>query len=173
VTLRRGDDVRVCFTKWGGGGHWTFPLRVLGQDEHGTWAGGAVGTTLSRPAATFDSAHDWVTLLPAGQPWAASFYDSPEQDVSVYVDMTTVPVWRGREVSMVDLDLDVVLLRDGSLFVDDEDEFDEHRVSLGYPDEVVALARRTAADVTAAIAGGLEPFAHVGARWLRDFRAAS
>ncbi len=34
---------------------------------------------------------------------------------------------------MVDLDLDVVLTREGFLFVDDEDEFEEHQVWLGLP----------------------------------------
>jgi hypothetical protein len=172
VTLQRGDRVEVSFTKWGGGAHWTFPLTFLGRDDHGSWAGGAVGTTLSRPASTFDSAHDWVTLLPDGRPWAASFYDCPEQPISVYVDMTTVPVWRGASVTMVDLDLDVILGRDGSLFVDDEDEFEAHQVSLGYPGEIVTLARRSADDVFRSIADGEEPFACAGARWLRDWRAA-
>jgi len=45
---------------------------------------------------------------------------------------------------MVDLDLDVVLTREGHLFVDDEDEFAAHQVELGYPPEVVALAEGVA-----------------------------
>lgn len=51
---------------------------------------------------------------------------------------------------MVDLDLDVILGRDGSLVLDDEDEFDKHRVTLDYPADVVARARRAAADLMAA-----------------------
>ena len=73
------------------------------------------------------------------------------------------PEW---EVTMVDLDLDVVLTRDGHLYVDDEDEFAEHRVQLGYPAEVVALAERWRDLVLAAVAGGDEPFATVGHAWL-------
>jgi hypothetical protein len=102
VTLQRGDRVEVSFTKWGGGAHWTFPLTFLGRDDHGSWAGGAVGTTLSRPASTFQT----------------------------------------------------------------------HQVSLGYPGEIVTLARRSADDVFRSIADGEEPFACAGARWLRDWRAA-
>jgi protein associated with RNAse G/E len=68
---------------------------------------------------------------------------------------------------MVDLDLDVVLTREGHLFVDDEDEFAEHQVSLGYPPEVVALAEDAARTVLAAVAEGREPFATVGHAWLR------
>ncbi|HET9946387.1 MAG TPA: DUF402 domain-containing protein, partial [Actinomycetes bacterium] len=68
--------------------------------------------------------------------------------------------------SMVDLDLDVVLMRDGSLVLDDEDEFEAHRVALGYPDDLVALARRTAHEVLVAISDGSEPFGSAGASWL-------
>lgn len=162
------------FTKWGGGRHWEFPLQVLGRDEHGVWGGGSTGTRLSRPGNTFDSTHDWVSLFPdGGKAWTASFYDAPDQEVAVFVDMTTEPVWRGDTVNMVDLDLDVVLLRDGSLFVDDEDEFDEHRRTLGYPAGLVALALGTADAVLDAVGRGVEPFRSTGARWLRAFQGTS
>ena len=68
MTLRAGSTFQVRFT---------------------TWGGASTGTRLSRQRNTFDSAHDWVSLVPdGGKAWTASFYD-------------------------------VVLLRDGSLFVDD------------------------------------------------------
>ena len=44
-----------------------------------------------------------------------------------------------------DLDLDVIRTGDGTVFVDDEDEFAEHRVSLAYPERWVDQARVTAA----------------------------
>ena len=164
--LRVGDLIDVRFTKWGGAGHWEFPVSYLGADGHGIWGGGSIGTRLSRPGQSFESEYGWVTLFPHDQPWCASFYDSPAQQVAVYVDMTTVPVWSGARVSMVDLDLDVVLLRDGSLFVDDEDEFDEHRVQLSYPDDLVDLARMSATNVFKAITNGTEPFDFAWQRWL-------
>ena len=55
-----------------------------------------------------------MRLFPHDASWAASFYDSPDQPIATYVDMTTVPEWTGRSVTMVDLDLDLVLGRDGS-----------------------------------------------------------
>jgi uncharacterized protein len=158
VTARPGDRVEVRFTKWGGGRHWEFPLVYLGSDENGHWAEGDVGTVCRRPDASFTSAFPWVTLFPRDEPWVASFYDSAEQPTLVYVDMTTVPVWSGDEVVMVDLDLDVILGRDGSLLIDDEDEFALQRVSLGYPDEIVAMAEASAAAVVGAIRDGREPF---------------
>ena len=142
-----GDVADVRFTKWGGGRHWEFPLTALGSDQHGVWAGGALGTWLSRPGHGFESRVRWVTLFPHDRPWSASFYGAGHPDTDVYVDMTTVPVWDGLAVTLVDLDLDVILLADGCLVLDDEDEFEEHRHSLGYPIEIVTLARSTTAAV--------------------------
>jgi hypothetical protein len=168
--VQPGVVVDVRFTKWGGGQHWEFPVTVLGTDEHGVWAGAGVGTRLWRPAASFVSQFDWVTLVPHGAAWAASFYDSEDQPVAVYVDMTTPAQWSGSTVSMVDLDLDVVLRRDGTLFLDDEDEFALHQVELGYPPEVVTMARAAADEVLAAIAEGAEPFGGVGRTWVERWR---
>ncbi|MEP7333660.1 MAG: hypothetical protein ABI692_16415, partial [Terracoccus sp.] len=61
------------------------------------------------------------------------------------------------EVTMVDLDLDVILTREGHLFVDDEDEFEQHRAVLGYPPEVISLAVRTARDVLDAVGADVSP----------------
>ena len=70
---------------------------------------------------------------------------------------------------MVDLDLDVVLRVNGELLIDDEDEFEEHRQSLGYPAEIVTLAQSTTAGVFAAITAGDEPFHSLGQAWLAGY----
>jgi hypothetical protein len=165
--------VAVRFTKWGGGAHWEFPVTFLGDDDLGAWCGAPPGTWLERPGASFTSAFGWVTLFPHDQPWAASYYDSVDQPISVYVDVTTLAVWDGPLVTMVDLDLDVIRTRDGDLLLDDEDEFDEHRVTLGYPTDVVDLARRTADDLIAAATDGAEPFGPAGSQWLARLAAST
>ena len=173
MALRPGDPVAVRFTKWGGGAHWEFPVTYLGDDDLGAWCNAPVGTWLERPGAAFASAFAWVLLFPHDRPWAASYYDSPEQPISVYVDVTTPAVWDGPRVTMVDLDLDVIRTRDGGLLLDDEDEFDEHRVTLGYPADVVAHARRTADELMTAAAAGHEPFGEAGSRWLARLAAST
>lgn len=165
MTTRPGELIDVRFTKWGGGRHYEFQLEVLGTDEHGVWAAGDIGTRLTRPGHAFTSAVAWVSLFPHEQPWTASFHD-PAHEILTFVDMSTVPVWTGRVVTMVDLDLDVVHTQDGRIFVDDEGEFELHRKTLGYPDDVVALARDTADGVLAAVRTGAEPFGEVRSRWL-------
>ena len=46
----------------------------------------------------------------------------------------------------------------GRVWVDDEDEFAEHRVRFGYPDEVVRLAMTSCDRVRAAMLAGAAPY---------------
>ena len=72
-------------------------------------------------------------------------------------------------VSAVDLDLDVVRLRDGTVRVLDEDEFAEHQVRYSYPADMVEQARATTDDLVVRLSAGTEPFAAIGAAWLERF----
>ena len=134
-----GETVQVLYGKWGGGRHYEFTMSRLGEDEHGVWLGAPPRTTIWRPGATFPSSTEWVRCFARAAGWTASFYPREEHDMAAYVDITTPPSWsrddeRGSDVvAMVDLDLDVVLRVNGELLIDDEDEFEEHRQSLGYP----------------------------------------
>jgi hypothetical protein len=158
VILAPGQRVEVRFTKWGGGRHWEFAATHLGTDRHGHWVAGAIGTVCTKPGSLFASEFAWVTLLPYDQPWVASFYDAPQHPVRTYVDITTVPEWSGPTVGWSTSTSTWSSAGTGSLFVDDEDEFAAHRVSLGYPQEIVDLARRSRDEVFAAIRDGTGPF---------------
>ena len=160
------DLVRVEFTKWGGGGHWCFDTVRLGNDEYGVWLGLPVGWVATKPDAAYTPIRAAVMVVPTGKPWTAQFLAPPtrpgDPDFSVYVDITTPAVWDGKTVTMVDLDLDVIREADGSVVVDDEDEFALHRVELDYPAGLVALTEQSCAATVAAVTAGREPFGHVG-----------
>lgn len=88
-----------------------------------------------------------------------------------YCDVCTVPEWNadGTVLSTIDLDLDGVRAHGGEACVQDEDEFDEHRVLYGYPDDLINKARRTCEWLMEAgrrSGDGVEPFASVYRRWL-------
>ncbi|HEY0950738.1 DUF402 domain-containing protein [Nocardioides sp.] len=165
-----GDRVRVVMTKWRDGPHWEFDADYLGRDEHGDWLGILAGTEMTRPGATYVAPTDQVGLVPgpgadAARGWLATFHavDGP---LRVYVDVTTPPVWDGRVLRTVDLDLDVVCDNSGAVRVDDEDEFAEHRVRLGYPDEVVRAALASCDRVRAAVEAAAAPYDGSAEAWL-------
>jgi uncharacterized protein len=162
--------VEMRFTKWGGRRHWEFVLEPLGEDEHGWWLGGRTGMTVRRGLeAPLVQPHDFVSLVPARDWWVASFNGAGETEIDVYVDVTTAPVRSACVVEAVDLDLDVVRLRDGSVRVLDEDEFADHQVRYRYPAEVVDRARASCDDLVRRITAGEEPFVRVAAGWLEEF----
>ncbi len=92
-------------------------------------------------------------------------FNGRDVPTAIYVDVTDCPRWDGNTVRAVDLDLDVIKRWDGTLLVDDEDEFAEHQVQYGYPAEVVDAAQRSCDALVASIVGGEEPWVSVGHAW--------
>ena len=177
------SDVRVVFRKWGDRPHWEYDARVVGEDEHGTWVGAPAGTRVARPGVCFDAPAAFVSVVPREAAYVATFYGehpAPTGDpaIELYVDITTVPTW-GTDaqdratVRMVDLDLDVVRGRSGRVWVDDEDEFADHRIRYGYPAEVVRLAATSCDRVHADVVAGHGAFdRNLGRAWLSRLTSA-
>ena len=167
----------MVFSKWGGRPHWEYDALWLGEDTHGVWLGVPQGTRLVRPGADFCTEHAFTVLVPRTAPFAASFYEpSPAAAndwVEAYVDITTPPVWEGSTLHLVDLDLDVVKGRTGRVWVDDEDEFADHRIRYGYPDDLVRLAVASCEAVRLAVESAAAPYdGRVSAYWLGELQAA-
>jgi uncharacterized protein len=176
VTLRPGDPVRVVMTKWGGRPHWELDAVLLGSDDHGDWVGAPTGTLNARPGAHFVSAVDAVTLVPRAETlaWSLPTFQAPGIWCSLYVDIATPATWDGRHLRSVDLDLDVIRGDTGRVWIDDEDEFADHRVAFGYPEDVAAAAVAAAEQVHADVTAGRAPFDGTGDAWLArlgDLRA--
>ena len=166
MRFEAGHPVRVEFTKWGGWPHWAFDGLYLGEDEHGEWIGHPAGTFAAKPDSTFTSGWPWLTLKPrrnAAHLITINGDDHP--DLAIYVDMSTPPEWSGTVLTCVDLDLDVIERHDGTVFIDDEDEFAEHQVSLNYPPEIIDLARAAADRVLAEVTAHTAPYDGSANRW--------
>jgi hypothetical protein len=167
-------EVRVQCRKWPDDRHWEFDAVRLGADAHGVWCGIARGTLMASATRSLVAAADHVTLAPYDDWWLGTFYGTdPQRPFDVYVDIATPAVWHDDEsvVRAVDLDLDVIRGTTGRVWVDDEDEFADHRVSLGYPDDVIAGALESCARVEAAVRNGDAPFDPVTSQeWLARFR---
>ncbi|MCW2878900.1 MAG: hypothetical protein JWQ95_3000 [Sphaerisporangium sp.] len=161
-----GVAVDVVYTKYDGSLHWHHTARLLGEDEHGVWTGCPAGSTGRRGSERpIVWRQPFVMVFPRDAWWTAVFNGHPSK-TAIYCDITTVPQWRDGRVTMVDLDLDVIRMRDGRVLLDDEDEFAEHQVRYSYPGEVVTLAERSAAWLMAAVRDGMAAFSGVHESWL-------
>ena len=162
--------MEMRFTKWGGRKHWTYPMEPLGRDEWCWWFGGRAGIRLQRgDEPPIIQGHDFVQLIPDGGWYVAAYNGTANTRLALYVDVTTPPTITGDVIEAVDLDLDVLRMRDGRVLLDDEDEFEEHQVRYGYPPEIVDGARASADRLMAAVRGGTEPFGLVGDNWLARY----
>lgn len=163
--------VTVRYRKYPDRAHWRHDLHFLGEDAFGEWLGGPVGTVVQRgdedPIAL---RHPMVQLIPAGSWWSLIVNDGGRYPI--YVDVTTPARWSDDRsvVEMIDLDLDVVRTRDGTVALLDEDEFLEHRRTLDYPEAMVARARTTAAELVLALEAATEPFGTAAEPWLDAVR---
>jgi len=160
--------VRVVYTKYDGSLHWHMTMRYLGADAHGSWLGAPAGTISRRgsePPIVMEQ--PYVLLIPEGQWWTATFNGEPAR-TEIYCDIGTPPRWpEAGEVTMADLDLDVLKLRaDGQVLVVDQDEFAEHQIRYAYPAEVVRQAELATAWLADAISARNEPFAAQYLAWL-------
>jgi hypothetical protein len=162
TAMEPGTPVRVVMTKWGDRPHWEFEGVFLGADQHGDWVGFVAGTHMARPGAVYRAPVDQVGLVPGPgtdleRGFLATFH-APGGQVELYVDMTTPPTWDGTTLRAVDLDLDVIRGTTGRVWVDDEDEFADHRISLSYPGSVVALASASCDRMRDLVARQAAPF---------------
>ena len=158
-----GTTIHVVMTKWGDRPHWEFDATYLGSDAHGDWLGIPAGTTMTRPGVDYVAPVAQVGLVPgAGSPVERGLAgDVPRRGragAGVRRHDHAAGVGPAPRVRAVDLDLDVIQDPDGRVWVDDEDEFAEHRVELGYPDEVVALATASRDRIRDLVARGAAPF---------------
>ena len=160
--------IRLTYRKYDGSLHWHGVMRRLGEDEHGLWLGWGRNMLMARasePPVTMGPAH--VQLVRRTDWWCGAFHAEP-RPTAVYCDITTVAEWTAPdEITMIDLDLDVLRYRDGRApEIVDEDEFLEHQVRYAYPPEVIATARATADALLLSVQRDEEPFKSAYQPWL-------
>lgn len=176
-SLTPGDLVVARNRKWDGGAHWVVPGAYLGEDRHGWWIFQPEGSFCSRPGAAFHAKSDAVLLVPRTGEYVATFYDDTYPgDFRVYVDLATGHGWNGirpgtMEFHVIDMDLDVIRSATRGVYIDDEDEFAVHRMSMDYPQDVVDLMLRQTDQLYQAVKAQQSPFDGTDVEWFRKGRA--
>ena len=165
-----GAAVTFRWRKWDGSPHWVHDCLYLGSDEWGDWVGQPTGFHSGRPGRELTAATDNVTLVPPGGQYALTV-NAPPATYRVYIDLAWDVRWSDTDAAVVegvDMDLDVVLAVDErGLFIDDRDEWDEHRVHYGYPLDVVERLEALTIDLEGRVRAADPPFDDATAdRWL-------
>lgn len=147
----------------------------LGSDLHGDWVGQRDGWRSARPGVEAPSHGDSVTLIPPSGEYAATINDTHPR-IRVYIDIAWDVRWEAGEPTGIDMDLDVVRALDGrGVFIDDRDEWDEHRVQYGYPRDIVERLEAVAVELEAQVNAKAPPYDDATtARWfavLRDLES--
>ena len=160
-------NVDCDFRKWKDKPHWRFPAEVIERDAFGTWLGALPPTPFTGPRGAGEWEHAFAILVPASDWWIATFNEERHEGVEIYIDICTPAEWHTpNHFSSIDLDLDVIRMRDGTVYLDDEDEFLEHQVTFGYPPDVVENVSTTAQRVMDLVTARTEPFGTAGAEKL-------
>ena len=170
-----GTPLIFRWRKWDGSPHWEHECVFLGSDRWGDWVGQRDGWHSARPGLAFDAEGDNVTLIPPTGEYAATF-NATHPRIAIYIDVAWAVGWgeagtpdAGIPVG-IDMDLDVVRALDGrGIFIDDRDEWDEHRVQYGYPLDVVARLEEVTLDLEREVTQEQAPFDGATAEhWLTE-----
>ncbi|RKW71723.1 DUF402 domain-containing protein [Galactobacter caseinivorans] len=162
--FKAGDQVVCRAWKYNGLAHWVVPGIALGSDQHGEWIFQPAGSFIARPGMAFFARSDAVTLVPVEGEWIATFHSGEDRNgLRLYIDISTRIGWAplarsGWEVHSIDMDLDVVERTGRGLYLDDEDEFEEHAAQFGYPPELMASMRTAADELMASVGTSQAPF---------------
>lgn len=101
-------------------------------------------------------------MPPSGQ-YALTVNLAPPATYRIYIDLGWDLRWAERDGQLeptgIDMDLDVVNAVDGrGIWIDDRDEWEEHRVAYGYPLEIVEQLESLAIDLEKRVRAGVAPF---------------
>ncbi|MGH8945982.1 MAG: DUF402 domain-containing protein [Acidimicrobiia bacterium] len=147
--------------------HWGFEAVWLGEDEHGRWIALPNGSRRWKGQQEVRPAAEDAVFCAPHDAWWHLHYNGALSQFSHFVDIVTPPVWvSDNRYEMIDLDLDVTRSHNGTIAVEDEDEFEIHQLKYGYSDQMIERARAETDWVVAALAAGSEPFFEVAAAWL-------
>ena len=153
-----GTVLQFRWRKWDGGPHWVNDCVYLGSDQWGDWLGQPTGWRNVRPGREFPAETPAVMLVPPSGDFVLTV-NAESHRVRIYIDIAWDVRWQNGEPSGIDMDLDVVKAVDGrGLFIDDRDEWEEHRVAYGYPLDLVERLEALALDLERRVGAGEAPF---------------
>lgn len=161
-----GETVTVRSLKYGGIPHYTYPLRLRSRSADLWVLEGEFGRVLHHHTRglTIPVQNRSVEYFWPGRPYSVAADMAPDGSVTkYYCNVILPPVMKEDQLSVVDLDLDLLVKADLSYVVLDRDEFEANRVRYGYPPEVAAGAETALQELIGLVERRAYPFGGSGA----------
>jgi len=149
----------VHSTKYDGGDHYRYQAQIIREEPDFMLLYKAPGEPMSGYRGSFPAKYHTLEFY-----WSKHYYNmsvvwyADWKPRMHYVNIATPATWHDGTLRFIDLDLDVVWFANGRVVLDDEDEFEQHQIKYGYPQDLIAQAWESTYDVRALIAKRAPPF---------------
>jgi protein associated with RNAse G/E len=158
--LAEGNKINVCSLKYDGHIHRQWLATVSRVEPPLIMLKGVFDTEVNHPllgriqAGTLSLEYYWT------ERWYNVFkFLEPDGGFrNYYCNINMPPAFDGDTLRFVDLDIDVLVFKDKSFRILDEDEFTENAKKFGYPDEVASGAFEGLNQLITHIQSGQDPF---------------
>lgn len=142
-------NLKLHSLKYGNIAHYDWEMTLVEEREGFLIAEGKAGRQLKHytKGQTFTIPHASLEVYALQEGFTVSFDILEGEVISIYCNVSEPCIRSGADVSFIDLDLDLLWNKELGWHVVDEDEFEENRHKLAYPDHVVAYALRALKDL--------------------------
>ncbi|MEJ8303437.1 DUF402 domain-containing protein [Saccharibacillus sacchari] len=142
-------NLKLHSLKYGNIAHYDWEMTLLEEREGFLIAEGKSGRQLKHytKGQTFTIPHASLEVYALQEGFTVSFDILDGDVISIYCNVSEPCIHDGADVSFIDLDLDLLWNKALGWHVVDEEEFEDNRRRLNYPDHVAAYARQALHDL--------------------------
>ncbi len=142
------SSLTIVSSKYDGRFRFSMDVDLLYSSSSLLLARGRPGRVIRRADASRVSPYWSLEYLPLDQPYNIVSFFTPEGAIHQhFCNVLTSPRLTDGVLSYVDLDLDVIVLPDGTHRVEDREEFEHNALALRYPSHIVRLAETAVRDL--------------------------
>ncbi len=152
--------IQVHSTKYDGSLHYRYRMRLVHEEEKLLMLYAAPGEHVESYRGQM-----LTTRHSLGLYWTDSFYNltvnwtADWRPISHYINVATPASWNDGTLRFIDLDLDIIWrYNPEELILDDQDEFEAHKIQFGYPSELIAQSWQSSNEVSRLIHERRYPF---------------
>src|SRR5450432_477775 len=154
------NEILMHSTKYDGSLHYRYRVQTIDRTDARLITFSEPGIPIESYRGSWARKHYLLSIFWIDRPYVLHVqWHKTWEPISLYTDIATGTNWRDGSVGYVDMDLDVILPHDSpKIILDDEDEFEEHRLLWKYPDDLVNRCRDAADEVRRLLEARQPPF---------------